>query len=276
MSIFLKMKMRKAFFIILGLFLAFLIACLISWIPVTEHVKLDLVDGNVRAALVTDLHSCYYGPNQRWLTDRIDKEAPDVIFLGGDIFDDGLPDDNARKTIEYLVAKYPCFYVTGNHEFWSGRVDEMKAYMISVGVVVLEGDCETITINGVVMDVCGVDDPTYMSDNQWLEQLDSAYAKADSMHFRVLLTHRPEKVDVYSRYDFDLILAGHAHAGQMKVPFLNIGLFAPDQGYFAKYVDGIYTLENGSVMEVSRGLSRESTRLPRLFNRPEVVVMDLY
>ena len=270
------MKMRKAFFIILGLFLAFLIACLISWIPVTEHVKLDLVDGKVRAALVTDLHSCYYGPNQRWLTDRIDKEAPDVIFLGGDIFDDGLPDDNARKTIEYLVAKYPCFYVTGNHEFWSGRVDEMKAYMKSVGVVVLEGDCETITINGVVMDVCGVDDPTYMSDNQWLEQLDSAYAKADSMHFRILLTHRPEKVDVYSRYDFDLILAGHAHAGQMKVPFLNIGLFAPDQGYFAKYVDGIYTLENGSVMEVSRGLSRESTRLPRLFNRPEVVVMDLY
>ena len=275
MSIFLKMKMRKAFFIILGLFLAFLIACLISWIPVTEHVKLDLVDGNVRAALVTDLHSCFYGPDQRWLTDRIDKEAPDVIFLGGDIFDDDLSDDNARKAIKYLVAKYPCFYVTGNHEFWSGRVDEMKAFMKSVGVTVLEGDCENITINGVVVDVCGVDDPTYMSDDQWLEQLDAAYAKTDSTHFRVLLTHRPEKVDVYSRYDFDLILAGHAHAGQMKVPFLNIGLFAPDQGYFAKYVDGIYTLENGSVMEVSRGLSRESTRLPRLFNRPEVVVMDL-
>lgn len=276
MQNFLKMKMRKVLFIILGLFLAFLIVCLISWVPVTEHVKLDLVDGKIRAALVTDLHSCFYGPDQRWLTDRIDKEAPDVIFLGGDIFDDGLPDDNARKTIEYLVAKYPCFYVTGNHEFWSGRVDEMKAYMKSVGVVVLEGDCENIAINGVVVDVCGVDDPTYMSDDQWLEQLDAAYAKTDSTHFRVLLTHRPEKVDIYSRYDYDLILAGHAHAGQMMIPFLNLGLFAPDQGFLAKYVDGIYTLENGSVMEVSRGLSRESTRLPRLFNRPELVIIDLY
>ena len=178
--------------------------------------------------------------------------------------------------MESLVAKYPCYYVTGNHEFWSGRVDEMKAYMKSIGVTVLDGDCETITVNGVTIDVCGVDDPTYMSEEQWLEQLNVAYAKADSTHFRILLTHRPEKVDTYNRYDFDLILAGHAHAGQMKIPFVNRGLLAPDQGFFAKYVDGLYTLDNGSVMEVSRGLSRESTRLPRFFNRPELVVIDLH
>ena len=271
-----RLKRHKGLVIVLALFLAFSVMALVSWIPVTERVRLNMIDGNVRIALVTDLHSCYYGPDQRWLIERIAKESPDVILLGGDIFDDGLPDDNVHKLMESLVAKYPCYYVTGNHEFWSGRVDEMKAYMKSIGVTVLDGDCETITVNGVTIDVCGVDDPTYMSEEQWLEQLNVAYAKADSTHFRILLTHRPEKVDTYNRYDFDLILAGHAHAGQMKIPFINRGLLAPDQGFFAKYVDGLYTLDNGSVMEVSRGLSRESTRLPRFFNRPELVVIDLH
>ena len=75
--------------------------------------------------------------------------------------------------------------------------------------------------------------------------------------------------------DFDLILAGHAHAGQFRVPFVNRGLIAPNQGFLAKYVNGTYELSNGSIMEVSRGLARESTPLPRYFNHPEIVVIDL-
>ena len=89
------------------------------------------------------------------------------------------------------------------------------------------------------------------------------------------MTHRPEKVDVYEKYDFDLIVAGHAHAGQIRIPFLNKGVFAPDQGFMAEYVNGTYTLSNGSIMEVSRGLGRECTFAPRYFNHPEVVVIDL-
>ena len=269
------MRKHKGIIIILSLFILFLIAWLISWIPVTENIKLDMVDGNVRIALVTDLHSCYYGPDQKWLTDRIDKEEPDVIFLSGDIFDDRLPDDNTHETMEYLVTKYPCYYVTGNHEFWSDRADEMKAYMRSIGVTVLEGDCVTINVNGVDIDVCGVDDPTYMSDEDWIAQLDAAYAKTDPTHLRVLLSHRPEKVDFYNRYDFDLILTGHAHAGQVRIPFLNRGVIAPNQGFFAKYVNGLYTLDNGSVMEVSRGLGRESTPLPRFFNHPQILTIEI-
>ena len=95
-------------------------------------------------------------------------------------------------------------------------------------------------------------------------------------HLRLLLTHRPELVDEYAGYDFDLIMAGHAHGGQFLIPFLNKGLFAPDQGLLAEYVNGIYELPNGSIMEVSRGLGRESTPAPRFFDHPEVVVIDIH
>lgn len=245
------------------------------FVPVTERMDLDPNGTNkVRAVLVTDLHSCYYGKDMKNLIKRIDKENPDIVLLGGDIFDDKLDDDNTMIFLSDISKKYKCFYVSGNHEFWSDRCDEMKDKVRSLGITVLEGDCETIEINGKVIDVCGVDDPTDMVKSQFIEQLDNAYAKTSEDHFKILLSHRPEQTDIYSKYDFDLILSGHAHAGQIRIPFANIGVYAPDQGLFSKYINGIYTLENGSRLIVSRGLARESTPAPRFFNHPEIVVID--
>lgn len=246
------------------------------FLPVTERFNL-LKEGDenaVRCVLVTDLHSCYYGKNQKNLIERIDKENPDIIFLGGDIFDDKIDDDNAVIFLEDISKKYKCFYVSGNHEYWSDRCDEMKEKVRSLGIIVLEGDCETIEINGKTIDVCGVDDPTRLTNSQFKEQLNKAYAKTSEDHYKILLTHRPEQTDFYALYDFDLILSGHAHAGQIRIPFINIGIYAPNQGLFSKYVSGIYTLNNGSKLIVSRGLARESTPAPRFFNHPEIVVID--
>ena len=246
------------------------------FLPVTERFNL-LKEGDenaVRCVLVTDLHSCYYGKNQKNLIERIDKENPDIIFLGGDIFDDQIDDDNAVIFLEEISKKYKCFYVSGNHEYWSERCDEMKDKVRSLGITVLEGDCETIEINGKTIDVCGVDDPTRLTNSQFKEQLNKAYAKTSEDHYKILLTHRPEQTDFYALYDYDLILSGHAHAGQIRIPFINIGLYAPNQGLFSKYVSGIYTLSNGSRLIVSRGLARESTPAPRFFNHPEIVVID--
>ena len=246
------------------------------FLPVTERFNL-LKEGDenaVRCVLVTDLHSCYYGKNQKNLIERIDKENPDIIFLGGDIFDDKIDDDNAVIFLEEISKKYKCFYVSGNHEYWSERCDEMKDKVRSLGITVLEGDCEIIEINGKTIDVCGVDDPTRLTNSQFKEQLNKAYAKTSEDHYKILLTHRPEQTDFYALYDYDLILSGHAHAGQIRIPFINIGIYAPNQGLFSKYVSGIYTLSNGSRLIVSRGLARESTPAPRFFNHPEIVVID--
>jgi len=270
-----KSKVRKGFLAVL----LFLIGwTLWFWVPVTERIDLDILKDSgtgVRIVLITDLHSCYYGKYQNWLIKRIDKEKPDLILLAGDIFDDKLDDKNTKILMEYLVEKYPCYYVTGNHEYWSRRADEMKEYMSSIGVHVLAGDCETVNVNGSTLDICGVDDPYDLTEAEWTQQIDTAYAKTDESHVRILVSHRPEKVDVYEKYNFDMIVAGHAHAGQIRIPFLNRGVYAPDQGFMAEYVNGTYTLSNGSIMEVSRGLGRECTLAPRYFNHPEIVVIDL-
>ncbi len=271
-----KNKHRR---LIICIVLIILIALSIwSWFPVVERVSLDLIDGdskNIRVVLITDLHSCYYGKDQNRLINMVDDEKPDIVILGGDIFDDRLKDVNAKITTKRLAEKYPCYYVSGNHEYWSGRVDEMKNYLEEIGVNVLDGDCKTECINEISIDICGIDDPTYMIDRDWMEQLDSAYSQTDDTHLRILASHRPERVDVYEKYDFDLILSGHAHAGQFRIPFLNRGIFAPDQGFMAKYINGVYKLANNSTMVVSRGLARESTPLPRFFNHPEIVVIEI-
>ncbi|SER42044.1 hypothetical protein SAMN04487884_105106 [Butyrivibrio fibrisolvens] len=247
-------------------------------IPVTEYISLDgngKIDAPVRFALVTDLHSCYYGKNQSQLVEMIDKGHPDAVLLSGDIFDDRFSDDNSKTFVEAIVSKYPCFYVTGNHEFWSERETETKKYLTSIGVVVLEGTSCTINIKGNDIDICGVDDPTYMTPDEWMAQLDNANTMSNPEHYRVLLSHRPEKVDEYTNYNFDLVVCGHAHGGQWINPFTGRGTIAPNQGRFPKYVDGLYEISDSTNMIVSRGLVRERMPYPRFFNHPEIVIIDI-
>ena len=273
-----KKKKTAKIIIIVVCSLSGLAILLTAWffVPVTERFDLrsEGDPNTVRGVLITDLHSCYYGKNMKNLIKRVDKENPEIIFLGGDIFDDKIDDDNTEIFLEDISKKYKCFYVSGNHEYWSNRCSEMKEKVRSMGITVLEGDCETITVNGKVIDVCGVDDPTQLYEREFIGQLDEAYAKTSDDHYKILLTHRPERTDVYTNYDFDLIMAGHAHAGQFRIPFINRGLYAPNQGFFAEYINGCYELSNGSTLIVSRGLARESTRAPRFFNHPEIIVVD--
>ncbi len=252
--------------------------CVWTWVPFAEHITLDLSEGNnetTRVVLITDLHSCYYGPNQNTLIKMVEKQNPDIVILSGDIFDDKLKEKNAEITVKRLAEKYPCYYVTGNHEFWSEHVDVIKETVRNAGVTVLEGDCETIDIRGREIDICGVDDPTRLTRDEWTKQMKAAYSRCDESHIKILASHRPERVSDYEQFGFDLILAGHAHAGQFRIPIINRGLFAPNQGFFPEYINGAYKLKNGSTLVVSRGLARESTPLPRFFNHPEIVVIDI-
>ncbi|MCR4792024.1 MAG: metallophosphoesterase [Lachnospiraceae bacterium] len=274
-----KGSLKKGRLIFYGILVFFILSWIWSWVPVTERISIDLIPEDaepVRIVLITDLHSCYYGREQRSLIRRVEKEDPDIILLGGDIFDDNLDNGNSMYFVEAMAAEYSCFYVTGNHEYWSGKVPEIKEYLESLGVNVLAGDCRTLEFGDTLIDICGVDDPTRIRHHGWEDQLKAAFEAADESHVRILLSHRPELYDVYEQYDFDLICAGHAHAGQILIPFVNRGLYVPDQGTMAEYVNGLYELPNGSYMAVSRGLARESTPAPRYFNHPEVLVIDLY
>lgn len=245
---------------------------------VTYAVKTDKVDKKVRIALLTDLHGCWYGKQQKNLIKAVERAKADVVLLGGDIFDDEVPYEKSEITVEQLAKKYPCYYVTGNHEYWSNDIDSILEIVEKCGVKTLSGTCDTIELQGETICICGIDDPdvdTYTKDGIGLkEQLEKAEKAADQEHFTVLLSHRPELAEMYQKYKFDLVLSGHAHGGQWRIPGILNGLFAPNQGILPKYAGGRYDFE-GQTLIVSRGLARESTLAPRIFNRPELVIIEL-
>lgn len=239
----------------------------------------------VRVALITDLHSCAYGDGQLELLEAINAEAPDFILLGGDIFDDDMPDDSAEAFLCGIGSRYPCYYVTGNHEYWSGAAGfaVKMAILEECGITRLSGEAATVEIKGSRICICGVDDPYAWADSNgftehpegsFREQVAQVAAHVEDGAYTILLTHRPELLDVYSQYGFDLVLAGHAHGGQWRIPGILNGLWAPNQGLFPAYAGGRYA-QDGTVMIVSRGLARESTRVPRLYNRPEMVMIEV-
>lgn len=250
-----------------------------SWVPVTTVVRVGVAGAEglapLRLAVVSDLHSCTYGRGQQKLLGMLEAAAPDLVMLPGDILDDKLPDDHAAEFMEAAAKRWPCFYVSGNHEYWSHRIGEKKACVRACGVRVLEGECVPVDCKGWRLDVAGVDDPTYMDEADWLAQLDAAQAKRTPGRLGVLLSHRPERWKAYRGRGFGLVLSGHAHGGQFRVPFAGRGLYAPDQGLAPTLISGLYDLGEGTTLAVSRGLARESNPYPRFFNRPELLVVIL-
>jgi len=245
---------------------------------VVYSLKSSKITEEIKLALVTDLHSCYYGENQIRLLGKIDKYQPDAVLLGGDIFDDVLNDDNACAFINRLTQKYKTYYVSGNHEWWSGRMYDMFDYLTSVGVTVLRGDSDIMEIGEDKIVIHGIDDNevnAYDSAfNSYEQQLENIEQCIRQNCFNLLLAHRPEHAEKYFEYDFDAVLSGHAHGGQFRIPFIMNGFYAPAQGLLPKLAGGMYDFD-GRKLIVSRGLARESTRLPRVFNRPELVFVNL-
>lgn len=239
-------------------------------------IAAEEITAPVRLVLVTDLHSCRYGENMQELIREVEEAAPDLVLLGGDIFDDQAPPQNTEVFLQSIAARFPCYYVAGNHEYWAGEeaFASMTAFMEGCGIHILKGDVERVEVNGQVLCICGADDPDNWERLPMKTQLDNLKQKTAEDGYTILLSHRPEYFDLYVDYGYDLALCGHAHGGQWRIPLLVNGIYTPDQGLFPDWAGGLYR-EGETVMIVSRGLARETTAVPRIFNRPELVVVDL-
>lgn len=264
----------------IGLLLLFFIPGFYNKLKIVNYtVESDKIDTPVRIALITDLHSCRYGDHESELIDAVDSQNPDIILLGGDIFDDKSGNENTVDFLQGINGRYPVYYVTGNHEFWGGvdRYNEQMSILEDMGIPRLQGDVLSLDINGNSIGLAGVDDyDGYLVDEDLIleDQFVDAYLNLDAQSYNIILAHRPEYIDTYAAHNYDLALCGHAHGGQWRIPGLLNGLYAPNQGLFPEYAGGLYVVDN-TTMIVSRGLARESTRIPRLYNRPELVIIDL-
>jgi len=261
----------KLLIVLLPVITFLIIACDNRMIIRYYTVKSDKIDTPVRLAVIADLHCCSYGKKQSQLINAVNENKPDAILFPGDIKDDLLPDKSVKNLLDGISDAYPCYYTTGNHEIVKG-IEESKALFKSYNIEILEGDCVTVELNGQTVQICGTDDPL-ASENIFNSQLKNASQQADSELFTVLTAHRPERIETYLDYDFDLIVSGHAHGGQWRIPYVLNGLFAPNQGLFPKYAGGLY--EHGDTIHiVSRGLDKHNP-VPRIFNRPELVIIDI-
>lgn len=240
----------------------------------TYTVASPKLTAEVRLAVVTDFHS---SDNADDVVAMVASCAPDAVLLVGDLFDDDTqnrPTERTLSLMRQLSAQYPCYYVSGNHEAWTGEMDALYQQTEEAGVTVLRMSSGVLTVRGQRIALCGIPDPYEMvfsgaPDTE--EQLRQALGDVDSADFTVLLAHRPELLAKYAQFPLDLVVSGHAHGGQVRIPGVLNGLYAPNQGWFPKLAGGAYT-QDGTTLIVSRGLAVR-TRLPRIFNRPEVVLV---
>ena len=227
---------------------------------------------------LSDLHSKSFGKNQQRLANILDKSKPDMIVITGDLVDQKHYDEQvALELVNQAVEIAPVFFVMGNHEWWSGQFGSLEKQLIKAGVYVLRNSWQTIEVDGQKIVICGIDDPA-AAGNQYDEggfieqQLQETLSKLSKDNFKILLSHRPEKLTLYAQYEANLVLSGHAHGGQFRIPFIG-GLVAPNQGFFPKYTSGVYG-DKDTTMIVSRGLGNSIIPL-RILNRPEVIEIVL-
>ena len=231
-----------------------------------------------RIAHVSDLHNAQMGEDNGKLLAMLWEADPDMIAITGDLIDSRNTNvEIALRFVQEAMKIAPCYYVTGNHEARKSEYDELKIGMVSAGVIILEDDRIEIDIDGDAITLIGVNDPSFQTDYLFGDSEVIINAKLTDLHmdgsgFTILLSHRPELFSIYAGHDIDLVLSGHAHGGQFRLPFVG-GLVAPNQGFFPDYDAGIYTDGNTNML-VSRGIGNSILPL-RINNRPEVILIEL-
>lgn len=279
-----KVKLKK----IIAVIVLALMLCLTAftlWGNVALEVTLITVQSEnlpksfdgFKIAHVSDLHNAEFGKDNVKLLEKIKSQNPDIIAITGDLVDSRRTKlEISLKFISQAVKIAPCYFVSGNHESRIDCYQQLIDGLISYGVNIIDESKTEIVKGEEKITVLGVKDPYFYGKSNTLDgevlssQLENLVSQNDG--FTLLLSHRPELFEVYEKYDIDLTLCGHAHGGQFILPLIG-GLYAPNQGIFPKFTNGLYGSNNVN-MVVSRGLGNSAFPI-RFNNPPEVVLITL-
>lgn len=280
-------KVKRKMVIIALLLLSVLFCIFLKWqnnsITITkidyQNDRVPVTFQGYKILQLSDLHNKEFGKGQKKILKKIESIHPDIIVITGDLIDSKKTDiDVALDLVKGAIKIAPIYYVSGNHEAWSGMYTTLKAKLEEIGVTVLENQKVTIVKDDESIDIIGITDTSFLNLNAYVNDgseplknlLDSLIEENEKLN--ILLSHRPELFDLYTSSGMDLVFSGHAHGGQFRLPLMG-GLVAPDQGFFPKFTEGIHTNNNTS-MVISRGLGNSIIPI-RLFNRPEIIVVTL-
>lgn len=286
-----KKKRKKRRIIVLSALAGLIIiaASVIAWgnkalvttkITVTSADIPQSFDG-FRIVQISDLHNAEFGKNNHRLIGDIKEADPDIIVLTGDMIDANRTDMDITLDFSQKVAEIaPTYFVTGNHEAGLGeKYFSMKIRLEEIGIKILDQTHDIIEINGEKICIAGINDLGFFVAGKYDEEdlanfTDTLSEMLDQTeeYYTILLSHRPDLFEQYVEAGVDLIFTGHAHGGQIRIPFVG-GVYSPGQGMFPEFDSGIY--KNGDTqMIVSRGLG--NSRFPlRVNNRPEIILAVL-
>lgn len=222
------------------------------------------LDGK-RIAHISDLHGKMYGKNHSALLSAVAEQSPFAVFITGDLVDNEREDSNiSLSLLKRLYADYGenVYFVPGNHEHRCRKYNQIMDGIISTGISVPVGER---VLRGKYA-VLGID-----SERLFDARFQTAVKRlAESGIFTLALAHRPDLIKRYAAMPIDLLFAGHAHGGQIRIG--GRGLYAPNQGLLPKYTCGMYR-KGSFTMLVSRGLGGKAPL--RINNPPELVICTL-
>ncbi len=225
-----------------------------------------------RIVHISDLHGMSFGRDNRRLAELIRRQQPDIIAYTGDIAGAEGDLSAVEPLLKELEDLCPAYYVNGNHEWADGCVEEIEALMERYGVRCLSNEIELLYRGEDSIAIIGAEDPNGRADMMTPWELSLQAGELYSGKFMLWLAHRNDYIKMYPDIGTDLILSGHAHGGIVRLPFVG-GLLNVNRSLGAEYESGLY-YSGHYIMEVSRGLGN-SIPIPRFFNRPELVTIEL-
>ena len=253
-------------------------ALMVSTVTVSSN-RIPTAFNGFLIAQVSDLHNAVFGENNAELLQILSECKPNIIVVTGDLVDAEHTDIDVALDFAKEAAQIAgTYYVTGNHEGSLSQYGELKTGLESMGVVVLEDTSMQLEYNGEKVTLIGLSDPSFTLKGNMLGEVPAMVDTklrgliGDKDDYTILLSHRPELFETYVNCGVDIVLSGHAHGGQFRLPFIG-GLVAPNQGLFPKYDAGLYT-KGDTNMIVCRGLGNSIIPI-RFNNRPEIVLLEL-
>lgn len=239
------------------------------------QVQSGNVISNIRIVCISDLHMKEFGNKNERLIKTIDNLGPDIIAVVGDMNLESKPDDYEVVTslCKSLNNIAPVYYSLGNHELDAMLFGDSDIYddLKAAGIKIFNNESETVEINGTPIDIIGLTQGPESYYDYGVAFFDKVMNATDN--FKLVLNHYPENfLGVIEEYNIDLALCGHAHGGQVRVPWIG-GLYAADQGFLPELCDGYNEIGNSKVI-VTRGLGKSGI-VPRINNRPEIAIVDI-
>jgi predicted MPP superfamily phosphohydrolase len=217
---------------------------------------------------ITDFHS-NENINFDNLFNSISEFKPDIIVITGDLIDSKTRDMtlalNVLKKSKGITDKV--YFVSGNHEIRNVLSEELYNGLSQYGIKVLDNSTDNIEINGNKINLLGV---SFFAESHDFE---SVYKSVSENEYNLLLSHSPNRPIIHLNKNIDLILSGHTHGGQVRLPFIG-GIIAPGQGLFPKYDKGIFRFGN-TTLYIDSGLGNSVYPI-RMFNRVQITNIEIF